>query len=193
MPVKDYASYSDVELAALLKRHDQGAFTEIYNRYWSVLYLHARHMLHQQDLATDVIQEVFTKLWDKSEELEFTVGLNAYLYRSVRNTILNMIRREKVEAGYLTELGHFFQEGTYDTEEQLNFNELSRLIEAEIELLPPKMREVFVLSRKFNLSHASIAEQLNISDQTVKKQINKALHILRLKLNLPPMIILLFL
>lgn len=177
--------HSDQQLLARLKEGDHAAFTEIYNRYWSVLYLHARHMLGEPELARDVVQEVFTGIWNKAAMLDFQLSLNAYLYKSVRNTILNLIRREKVQLGYLDELAHIYKEGVYDTEEQLRFNELSRLIEGEVKLMPPKMREVFDMSRKQYLSHAEIAKKLSISDTTVKKQVNKALRILRLRLNIP--------
>lgn len=182
--------HSDQQLLARLREGDHAAFTEIYNRYWSVLYLHARHMLGEPDLARDVIQEVFIGIWNKGGELELQTSLKAYLYKSVRNTILNMVRREKVQMGYMEELSHIYKEGTYDTEEQLRFNELSRLIEGEVQLMPPKMRVVFEMSRKEYLSHAEIASKLSISDSTVKKQVNKALRILRLRLNIPVSILL---
>lgn len=181
---------SDQQLLARLREGDHAAFTEIYNRYWSVLYLHARQMLGEGELARDVVQEVFTGIWNKAETLDFQVSLNAYLYKSVRNTILNLIRREKVQLGYLDELAHVYKEGVYDTDEQLRFNELSRLIEGEVQLMPAKMRVVFEMSRKEYLSHAEIANKLSISDATVKKQVNKALRILRFRLNIPISILL---
>ncbi|WP_316812648.1 RNA polymerase sigma-70 factor [Pedobacter heparinus] len=180
-----YNKLSDVDLMTLLKSGDDYAFTEIYNRYWSVLYLHARRMLHNSDKARDIVQEVFTNFWNKAKELELSTSLNAYLYRSVRNSVLNMIRKEKQENHYLAELGNFYDKGDFCTDVQVNFNELKRLIDNEVEMLPKKMRQVFELSRNENLNHAKISEMLNISDLTVKKQINKALHILRRKLNIP--------
>ncbi|RQO72177.1 RNA polymerase subunit sigma-70 [Pedobacter sp. KBW06] len=185
--------HSDQQLLARLKGGDHAAFTEIYNRYWSVLYVHARGMLGEADLARDVVQEVFTGIWQKSAQLELHISLNAYLYKSVRNTILNLIRREKVELGYLADLGHFYQEGIPCTEEQLRFKELHQLIEEGLSQMPPKMREVFDLSRKQYLPHAEIARHLDISEGTVKKQINKALRLLRLKLHLPVTVLLVLL
>ena len=93
-----YIKLSDVELLILLRSGDESAFNEIYNRFSSVLYLHARHMLHNRDEARDVIQEVFTAIWNRRMDLNLTVSLNSYLYRSVRNTVLNLIRNEKKDS-----------------------------------------------------------------------------------------------
>lgn len=187
-----YNKYSDADLIALLKSGDRTAFTEIYDRYWSVLYLHARQMLRDQDDASDVIQEVFTSIWNRAKDLELSVSLNAYLYRSVRNSVLNMIRKGKLEGDYRKSLTAFYAKGEFSTDDQVNFNDLKNLIEREVELLPKKMRVVFELSRGQHASHAEIAQQLNMSDEAVKKQISRALAILRRKLGLPLSIILFY-
>jgi len=188
-----YRKFSDLELHHLTQSGDHAAFTEMYNRYWSVLYLHARHMLNNQDYASDVVQEVFTGIWNRRGQMDLTTSLNAYLYRSVRNTVLNMIRKGKLEGDYKQQLVRIYDNGEFNTDEQVNFNELRNLIEKEVQLLPKKMREVFELSRNQNLSHGEIATLLDISDTTVKKQISRAIHILRRKLNLPASIIVLYL
>jgi RNA polymerase sigma-70 factor (ECF subfamily) len=188
-----YGALSDLELTALLKEGDHTAFTEIYNRYWSVLYLHARHMVKNQDYAGDAVQEVFTVIWNKAKDIELSVGLSAYLYRAVRNSILNMIRKGKLEGDYKMKLAEFYAKGEYNTDDQVNFNELKSLIEREVQLLPKKMREVFELSRNQNLSHAEIASRLDMNDEAVKRQISRALVILRKKLGFSATIILLYL
>jgi RNA polymerase sigma-70 factor (ECF subfamily) len=188
-----YSKLSDIELLMSLRSGDDAAFTEIYNRFSSVLYLHARHMLHNRDEARDVIQEVFTSIWNRRADLDLNVSLNGYLYRSVRNTVLNVIRKGKKDSLYISEIAETLEKGEYSTDEKLNYNELKSVIELEVSLLPPRMREVFELSRNQQLSHAEIAALLEISDLTVKKQINKAIHILRARLGIPATLLLLYL
>jgi RNA polymerase sigma-70 factor (ECF subfamily) len=183
---------SDTHLLAQLKLGNENAFTEIYNKYWAVLYLHARHMLHNRDEARDIVQEVFTGFWNKSKDLEVDTNINAYLYRSTRNSVLNLIRKEKSKSHYITKIGEFYEKGEFSTDAQVNFNELKRLIDHEIELLPKKMRQVFEMSRNEHLSYAKISDQLNISELTVKKQISKAIHILRHKLDIPLSVLILY-
>jgi RNA polymerase sigma-70 factor (family 1) len=188
--MKDYGNYTDQQLVTLLKDKDDHAFTEIYERYWSVLYIHARRLLQDDDLAQDAVHDVFATLWKKSAELELTNTLNSYLYRTVKNAILNDIRHERVAANYLAELKRFYQEGATSTDELVHLKELQVLIEQEIQNLPEEMRKVFEMSRKRHLSNAEIAIELNKSELTVKNQIKRAKDILRDRLDLPSLLIL---
>jgi RNA polymerase sigma-70 factor (ECF subfamily) len=180
-----YSSYTDQELVALLKKGDKVAFTGIYSRYASLLYLHARHMLRQDDQAKDVVQELFAGIWNRYDQIEPGINLSGYLYRSVRNIILNMVRHEKVRENYLAELGAFVDEDTVQADELVRYNDLKRLIEKEIAQMPEKMRIIFEMSRQQQLSHAEIAERLGISEATVKKQVSNAVTILRKKFKTP--------
>jgi RNA polymerase sigma-70 factor (ECF subfamily) len=173
---------SDDELLLLFKAGDRNAYEQIYNRYWAIMYVYARKILTDEDDAQDVIQEVFTYLWDKGHELNIKSSLSLYLYTSVRYRIFDLIDHKKVRTDYKTYLQRFIQEGEYITDEQLREKELIAVIEKEVSLLPPKMREMFELSRKEGLSHKEIAEKLGVSDLTVKKQVSNAVKILKGKL-----------
>lgn len=173
---------TDTELTTLIKGGSQLAFSEIYNRYWTVLYLHARKMLRNDEEAKDVVQELFTHLWKNSAELNFNTSLSSYLYRATRNKILNLIEHKRIVSDYQKSLMAFLDEGELITEEHIIEKQLFETIEREIQLLPPKMREVFELSRKQHLSYKEIGEQLGISDHTVKRQVSNALGILKTKL-----------
>lgn len=179
-----YSTHTDQELVALLRDGDHAAFSELYERYKGVLYVHIKRMLANQHETKDVIQEVFTTLWLKREELNFTTSVKSYLYTSVRNKVFNIIAHRKFEINYLNSLEEVLLKGEFTVDKDFQARELIQLIEKEIRHLPEKMREVFELSRKHHLSHKEIAEKLNISDKTVKKQINNAINILRPKINL---------
>ena len=176
-----YSKFNDQELTVLLKQGDQLAFTEIYNRYWAEMYYHAFRMLKDEESAKDVVQDIFSNLWSKSGSLHEEIKLSGHLYIAVRNKIFNLIAKNKVRNDYLSSIAAYVTEVANDAS-LLDEKELLALVEAEIQNLPPKMREIFELSRKENLSHKEIAEKLNISDQTVKKQIQNALKILKPKI-----------
>lgn len=179
----EYSTYNDTDLLTLLREErDQRAYSEIYNRYWAMLFRHGRKMLQDEDDALDVVQDVFTMLWVKSEELQITTSLSSYLYSSVRHSILNLIKRSKIRDTYLNSLEEFLDKGEFVTDNQVRYKEFAGQIEGEINNLPPKMREVFQLSRKLGLSYNQIAIELNISEETVRKQMFRALKKLRLKL-----------
>ena len=179
-----YNSFSDHDLVVFLIEGKEAAFAELYNRYKGPLYLHAYRMLQNEDEAKDIVQEMFAYIWFKRNEIVVPDSVDAYLYSSVRNRILNFIAHQKVIAKYVDSLDNYLEQAISSTDEKMMEKELLTVLQNEIALLPPKMREVFELSRHHDLSHKQIADQLNISDKTVKKQVSKAIRILRLKINM---------
>lgn len=179
-----YSELTDLQLTDRLKSGDQAVFAEIYNRYKGVLYLHAYRMIQDKEEAKDVVQELFAAVWANRENLVIKTTLSAYLYGATRNRILDVIAHHKIVSKYTDSLQNFLDNGETVTDNQVREKELRNIIETEISLMPPKMRLVFELSRQQDLSHKEIANQLNISDKTVKKQVGKAIKILRLKINI---------
>ncbi|HEY0666596.1 MAG TPA: RNA polymerase sigma-70 factor [Sphingobacteriaceae bacterium] len=179
-----YNLLSDAVLSSLLKEGDREAFTEIYERYKYILHAHALNKIRDREEARDVIQEVFIYLWDKREVINIDNNLSGYLYKAVRNAILNKITHKQVQGKYLDAMKSFSIKDNIETDYRIRERQLTDFIEGEIARLPSKMREIFELSRKAHLSHHEIAEKLNISDQTVSKQVTNALKILRVKLGI---------
>lgn len=179
-----YDEQSDRELLALIKKDNEKAFATLYERYKGVLFLHARRLLEDEDEAKDALQELFTKFWIKRREIELRSSLSAYLYAALRNQILAAFCHKKVAERYIDSLQHFLDEGQCMTDDWIREKELREQIEKEIALLPAKMRKVFELSRNVNLTYKEIAFELDISDKTVKKQVNNALRILKHKIYL---------
>lgn len=179
-----YNLLSDAVLSSLLKEGDREAFTEIYERYKYILHAHALNKIRDREEARDVIQEVFIYLWDKREVIYINNNLSGYLYKAVRNAILNKITHKQVQGKYLDSMKSFSIKDNIETDYRIRERQLTDFIEGEIARLPSKMREIFELSRKAHLSHHEIAEKLNISDQTVSKQVTNALKILRVKLGI---------
>lgn len=178
----DYSSYTDRELVAFLKEGDQAAFTEIYNRYWSSMYAHVYKMLRDRDDTMDVLQELFSALWLKAADINPETKISGHLYLSARNRVFNLIQQHRVRNDFLGSLAAFMTEVGTETMDVIDERAMAEAVEAEIARLPPKMRHVFELSRKHNLTYKEIAEHLNISEQTVRKQVQNALRILRPRL-----------
>ena len=179
-----YNSLKDSELLDLLRSGNEKAFAEIYERYWGLMFHHVLKMTGDKDETKDLVQELFTNLWLNVEQIESETNVAAYLYVSARNKVINLIRHDRVKNNYLSSLSNFANHHQNSILEQLSAKDLSIAIEREIQNLPCKMREIFELSRKKFRTHKEIAEELQISDKTVKKQINNAIKILRLRLNI---------
>lgn len=179
-----YSSYSDNELVELLKSGDQAAFTEIYERYFWLLHSHAYKWMRNRDDAKDILHELFSNLWAKRETLVLKDKLAPYLYAAVRNRIFNQLAREKYSVQYSDSLEAFIDHGECVTDHLIREKMLIEVIEKGIAKMPKKMRQVFEMSRKQQLSHKEIAEQLNISEDTVRKHVQHGLRILRPKLQM---------
>jgi RNA polymerase sigma-70 factor (family 1) len=187
----DYTVIADQELAKMLALGDQTAFAEIYNRYKFILYNHAWNKTRDKQEAQDTLQEVFAMIWSKRATITIGNNLSGYLYTCVRNHILNVIVRRNTHNKYTSSILKFAQTGAVLTDHLVRENQLKALIEREIAALPPRMRQVFELSRKQHLSHKQIAEIMGTSEETVKKQMSRALKSLRLKLGLPVFLLML--
>ena len=177
-----YNSLSDLELVDLLKSGNEDAFAEIYERYFGALYLHAYKRIRDKDEARDLVQELFSLLWSKRETLEPRTSFSNYLYTWVRNSILNIIAHKLVEEKYLSSLPDRINDTEALTDHRVRERQLAAIIEKEIEALPPRMKAVFELSRKSNMSYKEIAEKLDLSEQSVRSHVKNALKILRMKL-----------
>lgn len=174
---------SDADLLLFLKDGDHNAYEEIYNRYNGLLYVFAYKRLKNREEAKDLIHELFLKLWRDREKLSDRYILAAYLYASLKNQIINLITHKKVADRYISSLDQYiFERSTNNTDHLTRKNDLHYFIEKEIAELQPKMRKVFELSRKTNLSRKEIAQQLAISEETVKSHMHTALKILKVRL-----------
>ena len=179
----NYKSLTDAQLAGLINADDKLAMEEVYERYWSVLYIHAKKMLQDEEQAKDIVQDLFTNLFVKmGNSLTLAPAIGGFLYTGIRNLVLDQMRRKKVRAAHLENLIRYAVEGELVTDQYIRSKELQEVIEKEITKLPPKMRAVFEMSRKNFLSHKEIAEAYDLSEMTVRKQISLAIKRLRSKI-----------
>ena len=174
--------YNEDELLSLLKQGNKDAFNQIYEQYYTVLFAHAYRKLQNKDDVRNILQMLFVHLWDHRESLKIHTSLQAYLYTSVRNRILNFIRDSKTREKYTASLQEFAEKGENLVESRLQEKELVKIVEQEVAKLPSQMRVVFEMSRNEEMSHAEIANELNISPLTVRVHVRNALRILRVKL-----------
>ena len=173
----------DGVLVQLLKGGDEHAFSSFYDTLWEPLFSFVVRAVKDTDDAMDIVQETFISIWQQRNALESVQSVRSYVFSIARYKALRYIRLNIQKRDYLTSLWQFFDTYTESPEELLTADELQHAIDKQVAKLPPKMREVFLLSRDEHLSYKEIAARLNISDKTVKKQINNSLKMLRLKLD----------
>lgn len=167
----DYNKLSDAQLMGLINQGDE-AFLEVYKRYWKKLYLLAYSLLEDKQACEDVIQDVFTTFWTKKDKVAIS-NLSHYLYQAVKFQIFNLFRNGKIAQKHIDRIKVI--EFVNSTEDSLNLKELEDSLQGLMSQLPDRCREIFYASRFENLSYAEISEKFNISNQTVKNQVSKAL------------------
>lgn len=183
--MNNYKKLSDIELIQLLQVSDHGAYTEIYNRYFPLLFVHAVKKIRDEDQAKDILHELFTKLWIRRETKLTDENFAGYLYTLLRNRILDFLGHQHVETKYIIHIKNTSSlNSSARTDALVREKEMNAYINKEIDALPKKMREIFILSRKEELSYKEIAEKLNTSENNVSKQVNNGLRILKGKLGI---------
>lgn len=164
----------------LLKQGDEDAFGKIYKLYWTDLYNSAYKRLPEKERCQDIIQNVFTDLWNRKSELDL-INPVAYLHTAVRFQVLKHIARtpksnvfaQSIETELISPL---------KADGELLEREVKVLIELFIKALPEKRRKIFLLHYFEGLTTAKISTQLNISQKTVQNQLTTASHALRFRL-----------
>jgi RNA polymerase sigma-70 factor (ECF subfamily) len=177
--MRQKATYHEGEVLRLLKGGSELAFAQIFDRYRPQVYRTARQFLKSTELAEEIVQEVFLKLWLKRETMDEVERLDAFLFTIARNLTLDALRKLSHE---IVAKKHFSSEASYSEntiDHALQETQYAELLEQAVALLPPQQKQVFHLAKVEGLSHEAIAEQLNISRLTVKAHMAKALQSIR--------------
>jgi len=186
---KPHVVSEEKALLHALQKGDTLAFQRIYTRYYSLLYLHAYNKLGDENAAQDIVHDLFANIWQRRESLTITGKLSSYLYTSIRNRVVDYISKEQSKASYLASLTQQMESQYEATDYRVREKMLEEQIENALVKLPPRIREIFELSRKQYLSHKEISQKLNLSEQSVRSYIKDALRVLRVKLNAFPWIL----
>lgn len=133
--------------------------------------------------AKDLVQDLFYSFWMRRDSFIMKTSLSSYLFTAIKYRVINYVESNIVKGNYLNSLDKASLDYDNSTTDGIMTEDLQQFLDAEINGLSPRVRIVFELSRKENLSIAEIAERLKISDQTVKNQIAKALKVLRVQLS----------
>lgn len=174
--MKKLITYSDQELFHFLRDGDAQAFETLYNRHLPRLYAMSIKLTGDALLARDIIQDIFTNLWENREDIEVRYP-EAWFRGAVRFQVANLIRDGRIHERYLTFL---LQQNTgAEMAAETDVRELQAIIQQAISELPEKCREIFRLSREGHLSNLEIAERLRISPKTVENQMTIALKKMR--------------
>ena len=163
-------------LLKLIKQGDELAFKHLFYQYVDSLERFVMYYIHDREKSQDFVLDIFTYIWENRKDFEIKLTLKAYLFQAARNKAFTYIRDKKVPV-YLEDVG--MSEVSQDYNPDIEVQELHRLIQEAVNLLPEKCREIFKKSREERFTNKEIAEQLHISEKTVEGQITIALRKIR--------------
>lgn len=153
---------------------------ETFHCLYEGLHRYAYSLTGDNEVAKDVVQQVFMNLWERRDRLNISTSVKSYLFRAVHNFCINMHNRT-VRHDSIDHLSDDEMSAVAGVQPELltEIKELQAIIEHTIELLPPHCRLVFKKSREENKSYPTIARELGISPKTVEAQMSKALKNIR--------------
>lgn len=163
-----------------LIKGNEDAYQTIYFHFYEALCIYILNHTKNRALAEDIAQESLLKLWRKKHTLQSAGALGSFLYRTAYHLFVDHYRKEK----YISEeLEEFRRESLYELLDDNNEDYKIKLarVKQGIEALPPKCKEIFILSKQQGLSYKEIAKELGITPKTVENQIGKALKSIREK------------
>lgn len=170
----------DAELVRRIRAGDERALEAVFKAHYAGMASFVQRFVRSHDLAEELVQDVFLKLWSKREQLAEIETFRTYLFRAARNTALNYLRRAKLERRWREEQGTDDDPPpTFAADEGTAEQEVAVAVQEAINRLPPRCREIFLLSRDGGLTYAEIARSLEISVKTVETQMGRALKSLR--------------
>lgn len=163
----------------LVKLNKDKAFNLVFDAYWNTLYKQACKKVHCNEIAQDLVQDVFVSLWDKIEFLDAEGSVLAYLFAILRNKILKLYEKDEVRLRYAVSVASVTAPSDLYSQNSMLEKELKTIIDTEIERMPLRMKEIYLLKKEDDLSIRQIAEDLSLSEQTVKNQLQMAYQRLR--------------
>lgn len=165
-----------------IRKGDIDSFEKLFHRFYPGLCSYGVSLVKKEEIAEEVVQDVFYNIWKNRDSLRINRSWQSYLYRAVYNNSMMYLRKTRRE--YLTDDGFNldFQVNSPDPSQVMEYREVSEMVLKTLEELPERTREIFRMSRQEGLKYKEIALKLSISVKTVEANMGKALKALRTSL-----------
>lgn len=173
--IKDFSN--NEYLIGFLKKGNEKAYEFLMDTYYQRLCVYANSLCKDIYTSEDIVQNVFSRVWERRHKLMESRSIKSYLYQSVHNEFINQYRRKSK----LLMVEHEYHEALIKVldEDASAINKLIDLVKEEIQNLPPKCKKIFLLGKQEGLTYLEISEHLGVSFRTVENQMSKALAIIR--------------
>ncbi len=180
----------DDQIISQLKSGNILVFNQIFETYSTRLFLFAKGYLKSVEDSEELVQEVFTTIWEKRDQLKSGFSFKSYIFTIAFNIIKKHFRQKAQFRKFVDE--EIINEITSETSQQIDYNSLKNYIFHLAESLPEKRRNVFIKSRFEGFSNKEIAEELGLTKKTVENHLNLALKEIRDKMEKGKLPVILF-
>ena len=167
------------DLIRQFNRGHQAAFTTIYDRYQPAIFYFVKKFVPDTTVSEDITAETFIKLWQRRENFDNERSIASFLHVTARNASIDWLRSEKKEVHNRQSLLYLLNQDQYTEFQEDIKGEVLRLILIEINKLPRKIKQVFIMSYIEGKSNEKIAQLLNIRNQSVRNHKARALNLIR--------------
>jgi RNA polymerase sigma-70 factor (ECF subfamily) len=164
------------------KAGDHSAFELIFRFYYPGLVLFATQYVMYEEDAEEIVEDFFIRVWQKRHQINQADSLKPYFFTSIKNSSLNFLYQKKHKDKLIQEIMKLSENNLLYQPDVFVISDLQNAIRKAVASLPPKCREVFILSRINGLKNDNIAEKLNLSKRTVETHVSNALRQLRIEL-----------
>ncbi len=167
------------ELVERIIENDSSAFEELYKAYVQRVYFFAKRYLTSDSDAEEVVQEVFTKLWENRKKINPQLSLSGYILTTTKNTIFNAHKKRVHYETYYNYVLKYFKEHKLQDENEAIFNDLKEIVHKAIEKLPVKRREIFKMVRFKGMTYKEVSKSSGVNEKTIETHMRLALKDLR--------------
>lgn len=169
-----YSLHTEPQLLQLAAQGDRDAYARLYQHYLPKLYKYLYEIIRSRQDTEEILHDIFLKLWEKRADLEQVRSFNSFVFRIARNRLMNLYDHQKVTRKAIDYISKNTANESGTADERLIYNQYQKVVDAAINAMPPKRRQVYEMSIQQELSYDEIADLLGISKSMVKKQVYAA-------------------
>ena len=166
--------YNEQQLLGELKSGNEEAFTLLYHEYSGPMYYNVLKMVKDETLTEEIVQDIFTKIWQKREALNIEVSFASYIYRVAQNSVIDSFRKLSRNRELMAKFKKLSSCNYQHVEEEVCFKESDLLLQKAINTLPPQQKKVYQLCELEGCTYKDTAFRMDIGHQTVKEYLSKA-------------------
>lgn len=166
--------YDEPKLLAGLKAGEEESFTILYHQYSAQIYFNVLKMVKDETFAEEIVQDIFTKIWKKRDDINIDTSFASYIYRVAQNCVIDFFRKMEKNREHLQRFKKLASSEYFHVEEDICFKESNLLLQKALETLPPQQKKVYQLCVLEGCTYKDTAFQMKIGHHTVKEYLSKA-------------------